>query len=67
LGYVLILPLWIRVIGVLTGRLLGFSGLTLAAVLLMRTAAQALHGETVHADEDELSPMERREVASSDN
>lgn len=34
----------------------GFSGLTLAAMLLMRTAAQALHSETVHADEDGSPP-----------
>jgi ubiquinone biosynthesis protein len=30
---------------------LGFSGLTGAAVLLMRTVAQALHGQPVHSDE----------------
>jgi len=30
----------------------GFLALTLAAVLLMRTAAQALHSETVHTEDD---------------
>jgi ubiquinone biosynthesis protein len=45
----------------------GFSGLTLAAVLLMRAAAQALHSEIVHTDEDELSPTARRETARRDN
>jgi ubiquinone biosynthesis protein len=31
--------------------IVGFSGLTLAAVLLLRTAAQALHGETAESDD----------------
>ncbi|HEY6395866.1 MAG TPA: AarF/UbiB family protein, partial [Solirubrobacteraceae bacterium] len=37
---------------------LGFSGLTGSAVLLMRTAAQALHDQAAHADEAE--PTTRR-------
>jgi hypothetical protein len=31
---------------------LGFSGLTTAAVLLMRTVAQSLHAQPVHSDRE---------------
>jgi ubiquinone biosynthesis protein len=41
--------------------ILGFSGLTFAAVLLMRAAAQALHSETAQSDEYEVYSSVPRE------